>query len=223
MEKQLNDNISQIEKKMDDRFDQIDKRINDIKKYPSFVLTAVGIVFISFAVFTGLSLDSEKETLQRLKTELVERVNTALGHIEKEPEVELLSEIGAPIEGSTLPAAIKDISDGNVEIGFSFTIKNKGNKSTDPMFLKFYFREPMLLALSEKGTSDEKDYDSEALFEPERIVNNGIFPAGLSSRLKVAFALKGFKPEHIPYPVLVKVYYGGEKHFAAKFLIELKH
>jgi len=46
MDNQLNDQSSQIEKRIEDRFTQIDKRIDDIKKYPSYVLTAVGLVFI---------------------------------------------------------------------------------------------------------------------------------------------------------------------------------
>jgi len=155
-----------------------------------------------------------------LKTELVERVDIALGQIEREPDVELLAEIGEPLEGYTLPATIKQISEGNVEISFAFTIKNKGNKSTDPVFLKFYFCEPLLLALAEKGTTDEKDYDSEAIFAPEKLVNSGIFPAGVAFRLTAGFALKGFKPADTPYPILVKAYYGGEKHFQARFSIK---
>ena len=80
----------------------IEKRVDDTKHFMNIVITALGIIFVAFAVFAGFSLKQERESLHGLRDDTEKRINELIGQSKKEPKLICTTIKGRPLEGSTI-------------------------------------------------------------------------------------------------------------------------
>jgi hypothetical protein len=265
-----------LEKEIEDKLDNINIRIDQLsdRKYESIKIIAsvamglVSLVFVAFAVFTGISLNrerdmlsefrkalredtekqykSEKEALTAFKQELKEstenqlrsakeilitaqkelkedslkmqnKIEYTLEKAMRKPKVRLFHGIGEELDGHVISAKLEQTN----KISFSIVLRNVGNIPTEPSIVKLYTRKPLEMG---SKSSDEKDYDYECVITPDDMPRwHGVLPVGMSATAELAIALKSkIEANQESYPLLVKIYYGGEYPVQAKFKIALK-
>lgn len=194
----------------------------------TIALTALGAGIIGIAIFVGVTLNSEKQILRDTEKEVrstlkehIQRIDLALQRVETKPDLVALSRIGEPLDGKT----IKSTYIGSNRIQLTIILKNIGNRATDPIFIKWYTRDPIKLGEEPAKSSDEPDYDYEAITDPNNpsqmpTTITKILPAQASITYNVNGKISGIDKSHKKWPILVKIYYGGDKPFRAAFTVE---
>ncbi len=206
----------------------VDLRVKIVFWVATIALTALGAGIVGITIFAGITLNSEKQVLRDMEKEVrsalekqVNRIDSALQRVEAKPDVMALSRIGEPLDKKIVKATYI----GN-KIQFTIIIKNTGNKQTDPLFIKWYTREPIKLGDQPAKSSDEPDYDYESISDPYNpshfpTTMSKILPAQASITFNVEGKVTGIDRTRKSWPVLVKIYYGGEKAFRAAFAVEI--
>jgi len=254
IEKRLEDFESRIEKKIDDariammdKSNEIEHEIKTIYKSPNFYVkvlsVTVGIVTALVLLVGFYSAFSVQREISKVSDELAKievfrsdfqneaekqfrKIDIALKGLERKAKIELYAENGNFLDGETIPATILKDDKGQLILRMWITLKNNGNKSTDPMFVKMYFNEPFAKK-SALPPTDVTDFDTEQTKHPETLPANGIIPSGLSWRwnsdLKLAEEIDLANLYEKPYPFMIKVYYDYANNVPAqaKFFIKL--
>jgi hypothetical protein len=264
MENDVKKEIDSVKEKID-RY--ADKRYNDVKTIASIALTAISVFIIAFTIISGLSLKSERESLDKAKVDIKDdtdkrlnstkddlkdftgklrgdtnerlnferenlnefkkelkesnkdlqlKVESALGKVIRKPEIILISEMDKPLEGQKLNAKL--ISNDTIE--YRLTLKNIGTAPTDPMYIKMYFCKPLDTGIN---STDEKDFDYETVISPEDMKSfRAVLPSQMSAQIKGSqtFKVPLVGIENI-FPMLIKVYYGGDHATVARFMMKV--
>lgn len=208
----------------------VDLRVKIVFWVATIALTALGAGIVGITIFAGITLNSEKQVLRDMEKEVrsaldiqVKRIDSALQRVEAKPDVIALSLTGEPLDRKIVKATY--IGAGN-KIQFTIILKNTGNKQTDPLFIKWYTREPIKLGDQPAKSSDEPDYDYESISDPYNpshfpTTMSKILPAQASITFNIEGKVTGIDRTRKSWPVLVKIYYGGEKAFRAAFAVEI--
>ena len=204
-----------------DLIERADKRVKFITTVASLALTALGVGFVAVTIFAGVNLDSEIDRLGELETELRKEIRIALGQVAEEPDVILLSDIDKPLEGQTLTAQVLEPTREGYKIRVVFPVifKNQGKGGSEPLFAKVYSTKNLPFG---GRSSDERDFAYEIFFPPDKLpFKSAIFPAGASASFNVGFNIKQYNESLERYPMLMKIYFGGEAPNQARFLIKI--
>lgn len=195
----------------------------------SIALTALGAGIVGIVLFAGITLNSEKQIVRDMEKEVrstlkeqIQKIESVLQKAEAKPDLVTLSRMGEPLDGKTIKARYIESN----KVQFTIILKNIGNRTTEPLFIKWYTREPIKLGEQPAKSTDEPDYDYESFTDPS---NPSQFPATLSKILPaqasmtydVGGKVSGIDKAHKKWPILVKIYYGGEKACRATFAVEL--
>ena len=200
-----------------ERLKCIEKRVDDTKNFMNVVITALGIIFVVFVVFAGITLKQERDTLHRLKDDTEKRINELIGLSKKEPELICTTITGLPLEGSTINGTLNES-----KVTYHYMIKNIGNGETTNLKSQMYSKEPLVIA-NTKG-SDEVLFDYVSiplsLFYEER---KFVLPPGYAIVLDGEFTIVSDKEKAKGiHPMLVKIYYGKDKPLKISFNIVIE-
>lgn len=218
---------------------QIDKRVTDAKNLPTVVISASAVMvavctifIIGLGLFFAFNLQAEKARLREIQVEMKDEIDTARQELKnditaafqkgiKKPNIVLFADIGTPLEGQTIlvkkePSTTKK---HEVRVKIPIIFKNEGEGTTSPIFTKIYLSKDLKTG---SPSSDEKEYAYEAIFPPEDLpFKPPILPAGVSIQFSAGFNLTVLNKKLDKFPMLIKVYYGGDSPHIAKFFIKL--
>lgn len=201
--------------------------IETIKFIASVALTALGVGFVGITIFSGITLNSERGSIEELRIETniaiqeqISRLESSILNIEKIPNVEAFSEIGKPLNGQVIQGTMFKGSNNN-QVNFSIILKNTGNGRSDPLFVKIYTREPLKLGSNRGKSSDEPNYDYENVTDStakgQGEMHPSILPAGASTYYDMSAEYNGTMEKGTKYPILLKVYSGTQKPHVSNF------
>lgn len=206
-----------------------DSTLETVKWVATIALTAMGAGIVALALFAGLSLNAEKSSLRVLEEnvkhrmdEQIQRVDVALSRVERKPEVVLLSRRGEPLNGKTIEAILTRTGSG-LDLRFTLILKNVGTATTDPLFIKWYSKKPLILSRTAAVSSDEANYDYEGITDPKDFPEDvsRVLPAQASFTFNIKCLASGIKQEPAKYPILLKIYYGSTSPHVSEFFIEV--
>ena len=206
------------------RLEYIEKTIGDVQKYPTTIITALKAIverITRLKTDTEASAESDRHEVKAILNELRNEIKATFEKGIRTPDVVLLSDIDEPLEGHTLVAktlpATKEGQEFRLELSIIF--KNQGEATTEPLFAKFYTTDDLSFG---GKSSDEKDFTCEVCFPPKKLsFEPAILPAGFSVTLKAGFNIKNYNKHFEKFPMLIKVYFGGDYPAQANFFVEI--
>ena len=224
--------IRESEDQFSQTIDQINNRIKDVQLYPTIIIACLTAFIIGLGLFFAFNLQSEKNRLRDIEDDMVTKIDLARKELRdeikssfegsiKKPNIILLASIDIPLEGQTIVAQKIPTTnpDFKVRIRIPLIFKNNGEGTSEPIFTKLYSTK--ILTLNSKST-DEEDFAYEMIFSPEKWpFQPAIIPAGVSAKLN-AESNVNYNDQLDIFPMMVKVYYGGDSFYSAKFFISLK-
>jgi len=199
-----------LDKKIDDQ----GKRFDDVKWF----VGGTSIIFSALVLIAGWNYNSEREGLRDFQKEVREQVSKT-----DDSKLDLYGVNGVELAGQEVAATVvvappndKSSDQPNPYIDFSFVIRNTGDNTSGPMYIKMYTRED--LQLTEKS-SDETAYKYEAYLTPQD-QTPGSIPARMSIIRGIQFLLaSNYRISPGRHSALLKVYYGKGKLASASFYI----
>jgi hypothetical protein len=200
----VDDDVKVRFEELDKRIQANEKRFDDIKWYLGGVLT-LGVLV------AGWNLSTERtrvdQSLQQMKAEI--------GKVEEVAELQIFGRDGTPLDGQTIkPEILVDKDETSLTI-HQF-LRNTGNGSTGPMFVKIYASDPVVL---NGQSSDEPRFKYEQVILPKDLIPNEM-PGKFAVDEWYRLHLPGRpKPPAGKYDILVRVFYGKGKIAQASFKI----
>lgn len=198
---------------VDKRYAALEKRFDDVKWNFGGVTTLFTLGFSILIVVLNWNFNAEKLALREFQRDLKAEV----GKIDLPADLEIVGLNGSPLEGQEVAAnLLVDEKDREHFMAISHFIRNRGEGSTGPLYLKLYTDDPIRL---DARSSDEKDYKWEAYITPETLA-----PSELPGKFSSQFYHRFFLPNRQTltpgkYPGLLKVYYGKGKVAQAKITL----
>lgn len=210
----------------------VEKRIDDIKHINIAVLSVISMIFVAFTIFAAFSIDSEKERLleyrdetkekieQKIK-EYDEKINLYLNKPKKEAKIEFLTLDQRNLSKNILEAKI--ITDkGFPFIEVKMSLKNIGSEYSDPMFIKIYSNDSLMV--SNYRNSSLPSYDYQHIIPPDvtNHENLSIIPPHMSLSTSLLLPLYDEKGNRVlenkafvekigsTYDIRMEAYYGEE-------------
>jgi hypothetical protein len=171
------------------------------------------------------SIKALEQRAQAKSDEQVRRVDLAILKTQKAPKVVALIRSGVALHGNIVKAHIMRRGEQDIMM-FTIILKNEGTATSDPLFLKWYSREPFK-SKNAAASSDEPGYDYENHTDPN---NPSQFPPNaikvLPPQATMTFNVEG-PMERIDRnrricPMALKIYYGTETPYRAEFSLEIK-
>lgn len=171
------------------------------------------------------SIKTLEQGVQAKSDEQVRRVDMVILKTQKVPRVVALVRSGITLPGNTLKARIMR-QGGQDSMVFAIILKNEGTATSDPLFLKWYFREP-LRTRNVVASSDEPGYDYELIGDSQ---NPSAFPPDLPKVLpaqatmtyRVVAPMERLDRNTKTFPMALKIYYGAETPYRAEFSAEIQ-
>ena len=213
-----------------------DSTLETVKWIATISISAMGAGIVALTLFAGLSLNSEKKSLQALEEKLIktmekqiDRVDSALSQIEEKPNVIAFSKLGKPLNGNSIKVT-PQLKKGKLHLTYRIILKNTGNGSSGPLFVKFYTNKPLTPGSDSSPSSDEAKYDYEAFSDGSYSgdqTRGSIIPAQASFTYKCAVQVENFElfmksnKELLRHPVLLKLYYGSDTPSFAEYFLEI--
>lgn len=236
--------FKEVEENLNDqKLEQIEKRIDAAHKYPNFIIGALTVIIIAVGLFSAFNLESERKRLRELEADTRDAIKVVSKEIESDikstreelkneirssferglklPDVVLLSDINQPLEGQTVivKTAPPTKEGKKLRILIPVIFKNQGKGSSEPLFSKIYTTKDLKFG---SQSSDEKDFDYEDYWPPEKYpFQPAVLPAGVSTVLNAGFNIGDYNEKVEKFPMLIKVYFGGESSNQAKFYIKI--
>lgn len=175
------------------------------------------------------SIKTLEQGVQAKSDEQARRVDMAILKTQKMSKVVALVRSGITLPGNTLKARIMR-QGGQDSLLFVVILKNEGTATSDPLFFKWYFREPLRPRPSLVASSDESGYDYEMIADSQ---NPSAFPPDLPKVLpaQATMTYKVVAPmERIDlntlntktFPMALKIFYGAETPYRAEFSTEIQ-
>lgn len=170
------------------------------------------------------SIKALEQGVQAKSDEQVRRVDLAILKTQRAPKVVAFIRSGVPLHGNTVKARIMHRGEQDI-MAFTIILKNEGTATSDPLFLKWYGREPFK-PRNAVGSSDEPGYDYENHTDP----NNPsqfprdvlkVLPAQASMTFNVEGPMERIDRNRKMCPMALKIYYGTETPYRAEFSLEI--
>ncbi len=209
----MEDDVKSRFEDVDKRYAALEKRFDDVKWNFGGVTTLFSLGFSILIVVLNWNFNAEKSALRDFQRDL----KAEIGKIELPADLEIVGLNGSPLDGQEVAAELF-VDEGNKEHYLRLThfLRNRGEGSTGPLFLKLYTGDRIRLdALS----SDESKFKWEAYITPENLTSKEM-PGKFSVQLTHRFYLPD-RQTLAPgkYPGLLKVYYGKGKVVQAKITL----
>ena len=208
---------------LDKRLTAVDKRIDDLKWGAGLVAGLVGLIIGIGAV----NFTAEKTSLREFQKDM----KTELGHLEAQPDVELLGLNRASLKNQTVvgkivvpPAKESGRKDGqddrsNAQLLLDFHIRNKGDGRSGSMYVKLYTGEGIPLG---RLSADEPTYKYEDAVNPNQLDPSEI-PGKFASHWNMTFEIANrVVPKKGDYPALIKIFYGRGKVSEAPITLRIE-
>jgi hypothetical protein len=210
-----------MNEKLASEVSSIEKRVTDVKHFNTAAITVLGILIIGATLYSNFSVSREIERLEYFEKQATARINKLLGETEGSPNVIVLSGENQPLQAQTIPAYYRHKEkDPVATIGFDVIFNNTGNKKSEPLVTKIYFRKPVKI-YNTWGTADEKEYDSEIIIDASYLRYKGPLVPGLSFKNAFTIQVGSFESKDEFLPIKIKVFYGGDKPFTSEFKLHM--
>jgi hypothetical protein len=220
--------LDEAEKNFRTHLEHHEKRIGDAQKYPTVIVAALTALIIGISLFSALNLDRQIDRIESTRKEMLDEIDKARNELKNEirvafekgtkmADIILLSDVDERLEGQTLTANILPATkEGQkFKVEFAIIVKNQGKGASDPLFIKTYTTDDLPVG---GKSSDEKDFTYESYLPPEKLpFESGILPAGLSASFKAGFNIKNYNDNLDQFPILIKVYFGGDSPAKSMF------
>src|ERR1700681_4227744 len=185
----------------DKRYAVLEKRFDDLKWYFGGAASLFTLGFSVLVLVLSGNFNAEKEGLRDFKMD----IRADLGKLELPPDLDLLGVDRTSLSGQDVAANIAIDQNHAHWLRISHLLKNKGDSSSGPLFVKLYTNDPIRF---EAVSSDEPKYKHEAYIASSRLDPPEI-PGKFSIQWFHQFFLEGETPiKRGRYPALLKVYYG---------------
>jgi hypothetical protein len=170
------------------------------------------------------SIKTLEQGVQEKADYQTQRIDMAILKMQKAPKVVALVRSGVPLHENIVKGRI--IKRGGQEILlFNIIFKNEGTSPSDPLFVKWYTREP-LKPKDSSPSSDEPGYDFENVSDPENPKSfpntSKVLPAQVSYSFKVESAIERIDHNTKTHKIVLKIYYGADNPYRATFSLEIE-
>ena len=217
-----------------------EKRFDDVKWY----IGGASLIFSALALLLGWNFTGDRNALRddvkTMKADLLsaqtmlrenekDRITNAINSMRElqdrlkeqfgqaaAPELQLVGPEGKPLAGSRLVAQVSQERDGAARLSLRFALKNTGNGSSGPIWLKFYTQKDMPTF----GPSlDDPLYPTEARMDP-----GDLQPGNLPGKFMLIYTISFRLPNPSPgaHQVLARAFYGNGLVSEAPFSLEVK-
>ena len=211
-----------------DNFRFLEKRINDQYKVLGIIVTLLVGFFIVIGIFNQYNYNKEKESLKEFKEACLKKIDEVTNGLLRRPKLEILGQNGQSLEGQIITGKIEQIQH-KYKIRFVIRYKNTGNKITDDLYVIEYFKKPVIVG--DITGSDEVGFDYQIVMAGEKN-NPSVIPPGasvgytynvnLKDNSNIEKTIKELESSKDGFPVLLKIFYGGETPAKASFILKLK-
>ena len=208
----------------DKRIDEQSKRFDDVKLFIGGTSTLFTAIFGVVVLVFGLNYANERQSLRDFQKKIEDQVTKG-----EDTKLEVLAIDGTSLSGYVIEAKIENYPlsakpnaapdpAGAPHMTFSFLLRNAGDSSSGPIYIKIYTGGG--LKLSQKS-SDESSYVYEDYLTPDYLDPNSI-----PGKMTITHNLRIFLPEGTEtkagrYPGSLKVYYGRGKVVSAQMFFNL--
>ena len=206
------------------RLEDIEKKIDDAQKYPTTIIATLKAIverIKRLKTDTEASAEAARDEVKATQNELRNEIKATFEKGIKTPDVILLSDIDEPLEGQTLIVkTLPTTKEGReFRLELSIIFKNQGKGASEPLFVKLYTTDDLLFG---SKSSDEKDFTCESYFPPKKLFfEPAILPAGFSVTLNAGFNIRNYNKHIEKFPMLIKVYFGGDCPAQARFFVKI--
>ncbi len=208
-----------------EQFKCLETRFEDYKKYSNWVGGSISLIIAAFLILFGLNLSSEKESIKKLKGDLVNEIHESLGKGEKKPVLILCDKWGNNIADGILDCYLdstKIIKD-QITLNIFVIVKNIGSAHSGEIWIKFYANEPIAL-----GTMAEEEPSFKWYTELKPKDHSlGVLPGGgYVAHHGVAIGIRKDRKTKIKeklYPFMIRLYYGSSQVDEFNFKIKVSY
>jgi hypothetical protein len=144
------------------RYAALEKRFDDVKWYFGGAASFFTLWFAVLTVVSNSNLNSQKDDLRDFKTTL----RADLGKIDLPPDIELVGLDRSALNGQRVSADLTTENDGSTRMHIAIVLRNKGDGTTGPMFVKLYSNDPIQL---DDISTDEPKFKYEGLITPKNL------------------------------------------------------
>jgi hypothetical protein len=200
---------------MDKRYGALEKRFDDIKWYFGGVTTLFSLGFGVLTIVISWNFNANITGLREFEKQLKEEI----GKIDSPADIDILGVNGASIDGQDVDSDVEVDKDGDHWLRISHFLRNRGEGSSGPMFLKLYTKDPIRL---DSLSTDNSKFKYEGVITPENLSPKEI-PGKFSNQWFHRFFLPD--KQTIPpgrYDAAVKVFYGRGKATEAKITLVVR-
>ena len=191
-----------LDKKIDDQ----GKRFDDVKWF----VGGSSLIFSVLVLIAGWNYNTERGVLRDFEKEIRELVSKT-----DETRMDLYAINGMDLAGQEISAEVLPPppgGTGDFYLVFSFVLRNTGENTSGPTYLKLYTKEDLKLA---QKSSDDARYQYEDYLTPKTLT-----PDSIPAKMSIIHDLRFFLPPPASispgkHAALLKVYYGKGKVVSA--------
>lgn len=199
----------------------LDKRIEDLSGLIRIALTIFSMVFAIFA-FTGVwSFYAEKADLRDYRNQTTNDIERVLGNLSGLPIIRLDNALRQNLHNSEIDAVLDSGNSNKFDI--YFFIKNSGEIKTEPLYIIVYFDDSIKF---QRLSADETDFTYAVNFRPNgESISSGseVIPPGAAYHYRLGFfPVGGTQNLSGKFPAMIKIFYGGERPYIARFTINIR-